>query len=106
MKKILAGGLTALSLLTAAPAHAGPLFDVCPSGLSGIATTVTSCPFADNVRRAFFNQGGGTVVAYSPVTGQAYVMSCIPGYTASFSDGSSRVAVKCYGGNDAEVVVW
>jgi hypothetical protein len=46
------------------------------------------------------------VVAYSPVTGQAYVMSCIPGYTASFSDGSSRVAVKCYGGNDAEVVVW
>jgi hypothetical protein len=93
-------------LATPAVAHADSSFDICPSGRSGIATSVTSCPFADNVRRAYFNQGGSTVVAYSPVTGQSYVMDCVSGYVAHFNNGTVRTAVKCYGGNNAEVVVW
>ena len=37
----------------------------------------TSCAFADNVRRAFYASGRSTeVVAYSPVTGERYIMDC------------------------------
>jgi hypothetical protein len=78
---------------------------MCPSGLSGIATTVTSCPFADNVRFAFF-RSPNDVEAYSPVTGRWYDMDCKPGYVAYFTSGHSRVATKCFGGINAEVVVW
>jgi hypothetical protein len=52
----------------------------------------TSCPFAENVERAYFEEigsGSGNVEAYSPVTGRSYVMYC----TAS--------PHECTGGDDA-----
>ncbi len=54
----------------------------------------TSCPFAQNVRSAYFKSGGGsvTVNAFSPTTGRSYSMSC---------SGSSPTA--CTGGNSASV---
>jgi serine/threonine kinase PknH len=73
-----------------------------PSGATaGCGGTVfvgpdTSCPFAENVQRAYLNsvdQGnGGTVTAVSPVTGQTYTMQC--------TDGSP---VVCTGGTNAVV---
>ena len=110
MKKLIAAAgisaaLTTATLAVAPTASAGDAFLMCPSGMSGIATMVTSCPFADNVSRAFF-RSPNNVVAYSPVTGQFYAMACAPGYVASFVGGYSRVVAKCFGGNDAEVVVW
>lgn len=90
----------------APPAHADSGFIVCPSGLSGIASTVTSCPFADNVRRGYFAHGSSSIAAYSPVTGQVYDMSCVPGFIAHFDDGETKTAVNCFGGIDAAVVVW
>src|SRR5258705_88718 len=64
-------------------AHAyGEEFLVCPDGHSGIATTVTSCPFAENVRVAWFTQPGQVVEAYSPVTGTFYDMQCADGFMA------------------------
>lgn len=65
---------TALTMATAAPAHADELFIGCPSGHSGVATTVTSCAFAENVRYNYIAQGGQIVTAYSPVTGRYYNM--------------------------------
>ncbi|MCX5044973.1 serine/threonine protein kinase [Aldersonia sp. NBC_00410] len=65
---------------------------------SAIGNTVTSCPFAEEVRNAY-NAGGPPssqprqVVAISPVTGQSYTMSCAP---------SGRL-VTCTGGNGAVV---
>ncbi len=55
----------------------------------------TTCPFAVNVERAYFEEigsGSGTVVAYSPVTGKTYSMYC--------TAGTPHV---CTGGNDASV---
>lgn len=94
------------------PAGAGPapptqgMFVICPSGHSGVATTVTSCAFADNVRRAYLAQGGPDVEAYSPVTGETYAMECVRGFEAHLSDGQTVQAVRCTGGNNAVVVVW
>lgn len=104
---ILVGPLAALSVSIPipVPAHADGLFIECPSGRDGIASPVTSCPFADNVRRAYFAQEGNVVVAYSPVTDQDYEMTCFPS-TANFTNGLKVDAVECVGGNDADVVVW
>ncbi|TGD84295.1 DUF2510 domain-containing protein [Mycolicibacterium sp. CH28] len=52
-------------------------FKICPSGLTGVATDDTSCAFADSVRAAWYAQPGTTVLAYSPVTHQSYLMTCI-----------------------------
>jgi hypothetical protein len=54
----------------------------------------TTCPFAQNVRNAYAQSGGGdtTVEAYSPATGRAFLMTC--------SGGSPHV---CFGGNNAKV---
>jgi hypothetical protein len=53
----------------------------------------TSCPFAQNVRDAYFSSGGSsTVTAASPVTEQVYSMNC--------TAGSPHV---CRGGNNASV---
>ncbi|ORV87021.1 hypothetical protein AWC11_16495 [Mycobacterium interjectum] len=71
-----------------------------------MATTVTSCVFADNVRRAYLAQGGPDVLAYSPVTEETYAMECISGFTAHLSDGQVVQAARCSGGNNAVVVVW
>jgi hypothetical protein len=54
----------------------------------------TTCPFAANVKSAYFSEigsGSGSVEAYSPVTGKYYSMYC----TAS--------PHQCTGGNNASV---
>lgn len=92
------------SLALAAPAHAY-VFDICPSGHTGVVSgTPTSCPFADNVRRAWFSQPGNPVVAYSPVTGQFYSMACNP--STETVGGMTVNGWTCYGGNDAVAVIW
>jgi hypothetical protein len=76
MRKWLPLALTAVAALetTTPPAQADGPFVVCPSGTAGVATTVTSCPFAQSVRRGWIAQGGSSsIVAYSPVTGLAYL---------------------------------
>jgi hypothetical protein len=63
----------------------------CGGGLS--VGPNTSCPFAQNVRDAYFSSGGSsTVTAASPVTEQVYSMHC--------TAGSPHV---CRGGNNASV---
>jgi hypothetical protein len=79
---------------------------MCPSGHDGVATSVTSCEFADNVRRSYLAQHGPVVMAYSPVTGNVYTMQCVSGFTAHMSNGLVVDAVRCAGGNDAVVVLW
>jgi hypothetical protein len=67
---------------------------------------VTSCEFADNVRRAYFDRYGQVVMAYSPVTGSVYDMQCASGFTAHMSNGLVVDSVRCVGGNNAVVVLW
>ena len=81
MKKLIGGGLAAATatgalLFGAVPAQAES-FIGCGYG-AGIATSVTSCEFAQNVRYAWFHQPGRIIEAYSPVTGQYYTMYCDP----------------------------
>lgn len=104
---ITAATLPALGIGLASPAHADESFDVCPSGNSGVATSVTSCAFADSVRSRYFAEGGGRtlLVVSSPVTGEQYEVRCDPSIS-HFSDGSSKTTVRCTGGNDAVVVFW
>lgn len=52
----------------------------------------TTCPFAQNVVAAWNQTGGGTVLVYSPVTGQTYAMSC-----------TSSAPHVCTGANNASV---
>lgn len=54
--------------------------------------SVTSCPFASNVRSSYYSSDSTAVSAYSPVTGEYYLMYCTPD--------SPHV---CTGGDDAEV---
>lgn len=93
-------------VLVPVPAHADAGFVACPSGHDGVASAHTTCAFADNVRAAYFTQSGNRVLAYSPATDSAYLMDCAPGYTAKFTNGLAVTAVKCFGGADAEVVLW
>ncbi|MFW0793262.1 hypothetical protein AAFP30_05575 [Gordonia sp. CPCC 205515] len=92
------------------PADAGTpaseRFTVCPSGRSGVATSVTSCAFADNVRDAWMQSYSSTVLAYSPVTETTYSMSCSPGYVATLNTGRTVTGARCTGGNDAVVIAW
>lgn len=83
-------------------------FVVCDDGHSGIATDVTSCPFAINVRRAYMNQDRpyAVVYVYSPVTKKDYDMQCQPGFTAVNKSGQRSDAVRCVGGNNAVVVIF
>ena len=65
----------------------------CGGGLS--TGPDTSCPFAHNVRAAYQASGdASSISAYSPITGETYVMSCGPG---------ADVEVVCTGGNNASV---
>lgn len=110
MKNIIIGGLAALALagavaVDAAPANADDLFIGCGNG-AGVATSVTSCAFAHNVRYAYQTQPGQVVVAYSPVTGEYYNMQCAAGFVAHFIDGTAANSVRCVGGNNAVVVLW
>lgn len=53
----------------------------------------TTCAFAENVREEYRASGGSTVIeAYSPVTKQAYTMTC-----------TGTAVVTCTGGNNATV---
>lgn len=99
--------LVALSICFAAPAGATENVLACGPH-AGVATTVTSCPFANNVARAFFAQGPGDVIAYSPVTGSAYDMWCTTGWTITVNTWpwNSSSAARCVGGDDAVVWVW
>ncbi|WGI31706.1 hypothetical protein [Mycolicibacterium aubagnense] len=65
------------------PPGAGPVedFKICPSGLTGVASDETSCAFADSVRSSWYSQSGQSVIAYSPVTHQSYLMTCTPATT-------------------------
>jgi hypothetical protein len=101
---VVAGAIGAAAL--AAPAQADEGFIVCPDGRSGVATTVTSCAFARNVRSAYLNQDGPIVVAYSPVTDVAYNMQCQGGFTAYLVGGAIVDSVRCVGGNNAVVVLF
>lgn len=71
----------------------------CAPGVA-IGTSITSCAFAQAVRDEYLRTGPAgqarSIVAYSPVTGTSYLMSCTP-------VGS---AVACRGGNDALVYVY
>lgn len=74
-----------------APAPSGPSGS-CGGELS--VNSVTTCPFAENVMEAYFEEigsGSGTVTAYSPTTERLYRMYC----TSS--------PHECTGGNNAAV---
>jgi hypothetical protein len=65
----------------------------CDPGLT--VNSVTSCPFARNVRSTYESSGGASSIdVYSPVTGQTYRMSC-----------SGGIPVVCTGGNGAAVYI-
>lgn len=72
--------------------------DVLPR--SGRGTTVTSCPFAEEVRDTYLGAGhrGGAaeIEASSPVTGVTYSMECA----------ADRDAVVCRGGDNAVVYLY
>jgi hypothetical protein len=74
-----------------AAAPGGTSVKTCANGIT--ANSVTSCPFAESVKDAYYSSGGSSSVsAYSPTTGQAYAMSC-----------SGSGPVTCRGGNNAQV---
>jgi hypothetical protein len=90
------------------PATGGTdVFTTCPDGHEGVVGGRTTCAFAANVRQIFYATGmSNNFTAFSPVTGEGYEMTCIGRYPAYFSDGSTKVSTRCYGGDNAEVVIW
>jgi hypothetical protein len=90
--------------VAAPPSH--ETFLICPDGHTGVATNVTSCAFALNVHESYLSQGGPTVIAYSPVTGDTYEMQCHAGFTSHLSNGMTVDSVRCVGGNNAVVILW
>ena len=72
-----------------------------PYSKSAVGTTVTSCPFAEEVRIAYGASGppsalARVVHAFSPVTGKSYPMTCA----------ANGALVTCTGGEDAIVYVY
>ncbi|OBH51298.1 hypothetical protein [Mycobacterium sp. E2479] len=100
-------GITVLGFAAPpAPAHADN-FVMCPGGHSGVVGDRTSCAFADAVAHAFYACGMCRQFdAYSPETGTVYPMVCGQMRPADFPDGEVLKSVNCYGGDQAEVVVW
>lgn len=95
-------GLPEVEPIEALPSSARPcpqLFTAAEFTSSAVGTAVTSCGFAEEVRRQYLNQPQRgrpvTIEADSPVTGQRYPMGC----------GGVRV-VTCSGGNNAVVYVY
>lgn len=86
-----------------APSQATDSIEAAPSPEYGYAgscgngtsvNAVTTCPFALNVERAYYQQvgsGSGSVEAYSPVTHRTYLMAC------------SGAPHECSGGDNAVV---
>lgn len=103
-----AGVLTALAMIAmASPAHADNEFVMCDDGHEGVVGHHTTCAFAANVRRTFYATGQARqFIAYSPATGQAYAMDCGSITPVHFVNGVTVNGIRCYGGDDAEVVVW
>ena len=89
------GGSVPDNTVVPAPAPEG---GVSTSGNCGGSLSVnehTSCGFAENVEDEYYEDigsGSGTVIAYSPATGQTYSMYCTAGTPHT-----------CTGGNDAAV---
>lgn len=89
------------------PAGGTDVFTICPDGHEGVVGDHTSCAFAANVRQIFYASGmSNNFRAYSPVTGDGYEMVCAGRYPAYFTDGSTRTSTRCYGGDNAEAVIW
>jgi hypothetical protein len=111
-RRIVAGLFTvafalALAPLALAPAAHADVFDMCPGGREGVVGGHTTCAFADNVRSAFYASGmSQDFIAYSPVTGDRFDVSCAGMYPARFRDGSVLNSTRCYAGDNAEVVLW
>jgi hypothetical protein len=101
---------TTVTTQAAAPPPASgdnQFFTICPDGRQGVVGGRTTCAFAANVRQVFYASGmSNNFTAYSPVTGDGYEMTCVGRYPAYFSDGSTKVSTRCYGGDNAEVVIW
>lgn len=61
----------------------------------------TSCAFAENVRQAYQLSGldgsAGTIEAWSPTTGQGYVLSC-QGNQPAVCTGGRNAKIQIYGG--------
>jgi hypothetical protein len=90
------------------PASGGAdVFTICPDGHEGVVGGHTTCAFAANVRQTFYATGmSNKFTAFSPVTGNGYEITCVGRYPAYFTDGSTKVSTRCYGGDGAEVVIW
>ena len=91
--------ITSFSMAHAPTAQADTV--VCPDGQEGVIGP-TTCAFAQNVRAAYYGSGSTnpatgaiSLVAFSPITGDRYDMTCV-----------SRHPAYCTGGDDAEVVVY
>jgi hypothetical protein len=95
---IAAAAAVALAPLTAlalpAPAHADT---ECGGSPRVVAVGSTSCPFALNVANKMMSGAGNSFMAYSPTTGESYLMSC-----SIIRHGSTT----CMGGNGAEVDIY
>ena len=67
-----------------------PVTTSCGDGLS--VNSVTTCPFARNVRDAYEGSGGDSrIEVYSPVTSRTYTMSCTGGVPTVCRGGSGAV---------------
>jgi hypothetical protein len=79
---------------SSSPAPAPSSATGCGQGVSAGANT--SCAFAINVARAYYQSGGGspTLSVFSPVTNQTYTMQCTGG-----------APTTCRGGNNAVVYI-
>jgi hypothetical protein len=100
---------TTVTAQAAPPPAAGgnEVFNICPDGHEGVVGGHTTCAFAANVRQIFYATGmSNHFTAYSPVTGDGYEMTCVGRYPAYFSDGSTKISTRCYGGDNAQVVIW
>jgi hypothetical protein len=108
LMQISAGVVAVVGLSTALAPHAtADVFEMCPDGLEGVVGGHTSCEFAENVRAAFFACGEcHHFLAYSPVVEKRFEMDCEGLYPAYMRDGEVLTSTRCYGGEDAEVVIW
>jgi hypothetical protein len=96
MRALLMAGVVAFAAITCAPsAHADTVCGYSPGKI--VAVGPTTCPFAMNVANKMMSGGGNSFMAYSPETGQSFLMSC-----SIVRHGS----VTCTGGNGAEVDIY
>jgi hypothetical protein len=95
--KLFVAAAIAVAPLTvgSAPAQADTVCGYAPGKV--VAVGATSCQFAMNVANKMTSEAGTSFMAYSPETGQSYLMSC-----SVVRHGS----VTCTGGNGAEVDIY